>query len=57
MTTTIITIPNGFAVQNSNGSFVGFAVSLEIARGIKSRADESSRIVAELEAQGFSLGW
>ena len=57
MTTTIITIDNGFAVQNSNGTFVGFAATLEIAQGIKAKADEASRIAADLEKQGFSLGW
>jgi hypothetical protein len=57
MKTTIISITNGFAVQNSNGSFVGFAATLEIAKGIKAKADESTRIAAELEKQGFSLGW
>jgi len=57
MTTTIITIANGFAVQNSNGTFVGFAATMEIAQGIKSKADESSRIAADLENQGFSLAW
>ena len=59
--TTIITITNGFtngfAVQNSNGTFVGFAATLEIAQGIKAKADESARIAADLEAQGYSLEW
>ena len=57
MTTTIITIPGGFAVQNSDGTFVGFAATLEIAQGIKAKADKNSKIAAELERQGFSLGW
>jgi hypothetical protein len=57
MKTTIISITNGFAVQNSNGTFVGFAATLEIAKCIKAKADESMRIAAELEKQGFSLGW
>ena len=57
MTTTIITIANGFAVQNSNGTFVGFAATLEIAQGIKANADEASRIAADLEQQGYTLGW
>jgi hypothetical protein len=57
MKTTIISIAHGFAVQNSNGTFVGFAATLEIAQSIKSKADESTRIAAELEKQGFSLGW
>ena len=57
MKTTIISIAHGFAVQNNNGTFVGFAATLEIAKGIKAKADESMRIAAELEKQGFSLGW
>ena len=44
MNTTIIPIPNGFAVQNSNGTFVGFAATLETAQGIKARADDACRI-------------
>ena len=55
--TTIITIDNGFAVQNSNGTFVGFAATLAIAQAIKAKADESARIAADLESQGYSLGW
>jgi hypothetical protein len=57
MKTTIITIPGGFAVQNSDGTFVGFAATMEIAQGIKAKADEATRIAADLEKQGFSLGW
>lgn len=57
MKTSIIRINNGFAVQNENGSFVGFAATLKIAEQIKAKADANTLAVAELEKQGYSLGW
>lgn len=57
MKTSIIAINNGFAVQNENGSFVGFAATREIAEQIKAKADANTQAVAELEKQGYSLGW
>ena len=46
MSTSIITIPNGFAVKNENGSFVGFAATLKIAEKIKAGADANQLAVA-----------
>lgn len=57
MKTSIITINNGFAVQNENGSFVGFAATHKIAEQIKAKADANTQAVDELEKQGYSLGW
>lgn len=57
MQTTIIQIPGGFAVQNADQTFVGFASTLEIAQDIKTRADECARICADLKNQGHSLDW
>jgi hypothetical protein len=57
MKTSIINIENGFAVQNENGSFVGFAATFKIAEQIKAKADANTQAVDELEKQGYSLGW
>jgi hypothetical protein len=57
MKTTIYPIPNGWAVRNENGSFVGFAKDIETAEQIKAKADKAATIAASLERQGYSLGW
>lgn len=57
MKTSIITINGGFAVQNENGSYVGFAATREIAEKIKAKADANTQAVAELEKQGCFLDW
>lgn len=57
MKTKIIKIDNIFAVQNSDGSFVGFASTQEIAEQIKAKADANTDVVAELLKQGYSLNW
>lgn len=42
METVIIIVPAGhYAVQNEDGSFVGFGKTREIAEGIKARADKA----------------
>jgi hypothetical protein len=57
MTTKIIQIDNIFAVQNSDGSFVGFASTQKKAEEIKAKADANTAAVAELLKQGYSLNW
>lgn len=57
MKTLIVEINGGFAVQNENGSFVGFAATRKIAKQIKVKADKNNKAVAEIQKQGYSLNW
>lgn len=45
----IIKIENIYAVQNENGSFVGFAKTQKIAEEIKSKADKNTAAVTAHE--------
>ena len=47
----IIKIDNIFAVQNEDGSFVGFANTHEIAARIKARADAATLYMATLTTE------
>lgn len=43
METKIVTVPAGYyAVQNEDGSYVGFGKTREITEGIKARADKAT---------------
>ena len=48
MKTHIVQIDNIYAVQNEDGSFVGFAKTQEIAIEIKARADAAALFTATL---------
>ena len=53
----IIQINNIFAVQNSDGSFVGFAPTLKKAEQMKAKADANTAAVAQLLKEEYSLNW
>ena len=60
MKTSIITINGGFAVQNEDGSFVGFGATREIAERIKAKADKATADLAqwlETEQEWHAAGY